>query len=408
MTYSNNRHFSPEFKKWDKTKAADFANHLFESTEKAFSPDKGWRHHGSESDELMEEYPRCLYRGLTGIIWSQNELAELGFGSIKNNYDEVLSTACEEQELWLERNADYKNKPEYLPGLLLGKLGIKVVQWKLQKAVTDLKDVVKIICENQSNTICEYMWGSAGSISVGMDLIGLEQDEQLTGCIQNSVDFLKQTLVTIPNTGIKLWNQYLYGERKQLLGAVHGFAGNAFSIIKSFPLLNENERLCWSDTFSDTLKRSAYEDSSGANWTKTADVEHAASEDFLVQMCHRAPGIICCTSKLMNQGDTDFDRLLLKAGELVWTAGPLTKGANLCHGTAGNGYAFLKLFDATHDEMWLERARSFAMVAIDQVEEKREEYRDYHYSLWSGDTGVTHFIASCLSESSKIPTMDYI
>jgi hypothetical protein len=32
-------------------------------------------------------------------------------------------------------------------------------------------------------------------------------------------------------------------------------------------------------------------------------------------------------------------------GELTWRAGPLAKGANLCHGTAGNGYAFLALFE---------------------------------------------------------------
>jgi hypothetical protein len=26
---------------------------------------------------------------------------------------------------------------------------------------------------------------------------------------------------------------------------------------------------------------------------------------------------------------------------VTWRAGPLTKGAGLCHGTGGNGYAFL-------------------------------------------------------------------
>jgi hypothetical protein len=52
-----------------------------------------------------------------------------------------------------------------------------------------------------------------------------------------------------------------------------------------------------------------------------------------------------------------LDELLLAAGETTWTAGPLTKGSNLCHGTGGNGYTFLKLFARARDEKWLARAR---------------------------------------------------
>ena len=40
------------------------------------------------------------------------------------------------------------------------------------------------------------------------------------------------------------------------------------------------------------------------------------------------------------------DRAARAGGELTWQAGPLAKGAGLCHGTAGNGYAFLKLSSA--------------------------------------------------------------
>ena len=44
--------------------------------------------------------------------------------------------------------------------------------------------------------------------------------------------------------------------------------------------------------------------------------------------------------------------LAASAGELIWRAGPIRKGAGLCHGTAGNGFAFLKLLHATGDERW--------------------------------------------------------
>ena len=40
----------------------------------------------------------------------------------------------------------------------------------------------------------------------------------------------------------------------------------------------------------------------------------------------------------------------------------------LCHGTAGNGFAFLELARRTGDEVWLHRAQRFAMHAMQQCE----------------------------------------
>jgi hypothetical protein len=51
----------------------------------------------------------------------------------------------------------------------------------------------------------------------------------------------------------------------------------------------------------------------------------------------------------------------------VWRAGPLTKGPSLCHGTAGNGFAFLSLYQRSGDALWLSQARRFAMHAIEQL-----------------------------------------
>jgi hypothetical protein len=36
---------------------------------------------------------------------------------------------------------------------------------------------------------------------------------------------------------------------------------------------------------------------------------------------------------------TALELLLLAAGDATWVAGPRAKGANLYHGTGGNGYA---------------------------------------------------------------------
>ena len=94
-----------------------------------------------------------------------------------------------------------------------------------------------------------------------------------------------------------------------------------------------------------------------------------------VQWCHGAPGIVATLGPLLEED------LALGGGELTWRAGPLEKGAGLCHGTSGNGYAFLVLFERTGDELWLMRARAFAMHALEQLQSER-------YSLWTGCLGV--------------------
>ncbi len=100
--------------------------------------------------------------------------------------------------------------------------------------------------------------------------------------------------------------------------------------------------------------------------------------------------------------------LLLAGAELVWRAGPhgLEKGAGICHGTAGNGYAFLKAFERTGDELWLERARRFAVHALEQVDRAREGAGRGRYSLWTGDIGAALFAADCLESRSSYPVVD--
>lgn len=104
--------------------------------------------------------------------------------------------------------------------------------------------------------------------------------------------------------------------------------------------------------------------------------------------------------------DDETDRLLEAGGELTWHAGPLRKGPGLCHGTAGNGYAFLALFARSGDELWLERARAFAMDAMADVERRRLERGHGRYSLYTGDLGVAMFLHSCLTGDHRFPLLD--
>ena len=118
-----------------------------------------------------------------------------------------------------------------------------------------------------------------------------------------------------------------------------------------------------------------------------------------MQWCHGAPGIVAALGHVMDE------ELALAGGELTWQAGPLVKGSNLCHGTAGNAYAFLVLHRRTGDDLWLDRARVFAMHAIGQVERERAARGRGRYSLFTGDVGVAIFLRHLLGGDARFPTL---
>ena len=127
-----------------------------------------------------------------------------------------------------------------------------------------------------------------------------------------------------------------------------------------------------------------------------------------MQWCHGAPDIVTALADFPQQRSSDMDAMLVRAGATVWAAGPLAKGHGLCHGTAGNGYALLKLYRRTGDSVWLARARSFAMHAIAQWERTRRRYGRGRYTLWTGDPGLAVFIWHCLAGSGGMPGLDLL
>jgi Lanthionine synthetase C-like protein len=99
---------------------------------------------------------------------------------------------------------------------------------------------------------------------------------------------------------------------------------------------------------------------------------------------------------------------LLAGAELIWRAGAhgTDKGAGLCHGTPGNGWALLKTVARTGDELWLERARRFAVHALAQVERLRAERGRGRYSRWTGDAGAALFAAAYRDADARYPLLD--
>jgi hypothetical protein len=183
---------------------------------------------------------------------------------------------------------------------------------------------------------------------------------------------------------------------------VHGFVATALPLIRGRYLLDTGEWNAWQHCIVNTVQRTADRLGPHANWRPELDSRHADRKKLL-QFCHGAPGFVVCLADLPTNA---LDDLLLAAGETVWSAGPLTKGSNLCHGTGGNGYALLKLYRRTNDRLWLERARSFAMHGIAQTQRDALRYGQLQYSLWTGDLGFAVYLWDCLRAEAQFPTLD--
>jgi hypothetical protein len=145
-----------------------------------------------------------------------------------------------------------------------------------------------------------------------------------------------------------------------------------------------------------TLASGALRCDAGTSWPVSAD---PSGRRRLMHWCHGAPGVaaaLAAAPRLATAGSSVLDELLESAGELTWAAGPLVKGSGLCHGTAGNGYAFLGLYARTGDVVWLDRARRFAMHSITQCERARQQFGQGRYTLWTGDGGLAVYLHHCL------------
>jgi hypothetical protein len=252
---------------------------------------------------------------------------------------------------------------------------------------------------NLSHESNELFVGTPGTLLATLALHEQTGDPRLEQVALASAKSVLGELRFEPEHGCALWTQIYFGPPVKFVGLVHGFFGNVLALLRAGhanALEPEIER---------TLAATAVVEGELANWPQTVGAPFPGRSSLLVQICHGAPGVIVALARLAPQAGSRTEELLRMGGELTWRAGPLAKGSNLCHGTAGNGYAFLSLFRRTGQRLWLERARAFAMHAIGQWEGERALHGRGRFSLWTGDPGLACFLWDCVRERDNFPTL---
>ena len=340
-----------------------------------------------------------LYLGAAGVMWSLNHFEQLGVLNEK---------APDFSEVWpdvLDANRTIITAMNHgTQSLWMGDSGILLPMW-LDDPSEPVSDALKdAIGDNTANPALDFMWGSPGTMLAALTMHERTGDERWATLFRESAAALWSELRSDEQLGCLLWTQDLYGTRSQYVGAGHGFVGNVFPVIRGRELLSDTDWARWQSCIEQTVSATAIREDGCANWPPIIAAPGLGRADLLVQYCHGAPGVITCLAAFPSES---IDSLLLEGGELTWKAGPLTKGAGLCHGTAGNGYAFLKLFTRTGDEIWLDRARAFAMHSIGQYAQHCRDYGRGRYSLWTRDQGLALYLWSCIEADDGLPTMDF-
>lgn len=390
MLFDPDRHEPLIESPWDEATARACIESILRDAVDIFAANGVWPAH--PLDRSSTDGRDDLYLGAAGTLWALNHLAGQGaFAAIKSAVAEINRT-------WLGRVAS-----DHEPGLLTAGTGIALLRAMLEGIEPVAQELAAQIHANSESPVLEFMWGSPGTMTAALWLHEQTQDEAWADRFRRDAQLLWDRLEFVEEAGCHLWVQHLYGHEAPFLGAVHGFAGNAFSLLRGWHLLRVSEQTGWAERLAQSLRRTAIPEDGSANWPQSIGRHRPGRTEMLLQHCHGAPGIVTCLAGLPNSA---IDDLLIAAGELIWRAGPLVKGSGLCHGTAGNGYAFLKLYRRTGAALWLERARAFAMHAIVQHERDKAFYGQPRYPLWTGDPGLAIYLANCIAETDRFPTMD--
>jgi hypothetical protein len=386
---------------WDERTARAAIRQIAADAESGFDPQGLWPMHPLDDYEGAKWCETLGIWGASGLVWALDRLRREGLVDLARDWTEVPRQAREQ----------YLSDPELdqpLPGLWDGESGMLLVAYCLSTSQAVADRLEECVAANIGNETNELVWGSPGTMLVALAMLQRTGEARWRVLLERaSADLWERWLPG--SDGCWLWTQRLRGQEAQFIGPAHGFVGNVcvLELVSrhlgaEISVLRERARA--------TIATLAFRENGLVNWSPRVGsgglLAGVGDGQIRVQWCHGAPGVVTSLARLA-RGDAELVELLLSAGELIWTAGPLVKGAGLCHGTAGNGFAFLKLFELTQDELWLARARRFALHALLQVERSRSKDGRGRYSLWTGDAGVAVYASQCISATAAMPTIDY-
>ncbi|XP_015710382.1 lanC-like protein 2 isoform X4 [Coturnix japonica] len=303
-------------------------------------------------------------------------------------------------------------------------------------------DYVKRILRNLNGRRVTFLCGDAGPLAVGAVVYHMLKNENES---KECVSRLLQLQRTVRSMDAEFPDELLYGRAGYLYALLYlntEIASDTVpqSIIKE-PIANVDQ-----ETLTELVKPSIdyvrHKKFRSGNYPSSLSNE----TDRLVHWCHGAPGVIHMLMQAYKTFKEDkYLKDAMECSDVIWQRGLLRKGYGICHGTAGNGYSFLSLYNLTQDKRYLYRAcKAFILMGdfshpdicwenntascrqsrrllesmnntfMIQFAEWCLEYGahgcripDRPYSLFEGMAGAIHFLSDIsVPETSRFPAFE--
>ena len=349
MLFIPDRHEALRGDAWSNRAARAAIERIAAATCAAFDPRTLWPTHPRDSDDQAADLPNAsLYEGAAGVIWALERLKADAMADLGIDFSGTIAGLLEHNHRFNEAAGIAASS------YLLGAPGLLLLQWKRLRDPAAADALFALAEGNLHNPTLEALWGSPGTLIAVLhmldDVTDPAQQQRWQDLLQRGAAILLEQMHAVhhslrPQTEAWLWTQDMYGKQVDYLGAGHGFAGNVFPVLHGARWLDAALVERFEERAAHTLGIAAAREGNALNWQPHFDVAAAGyPAKPLMQDCHGAPGIIC---RLAGTRSAALRELLVAGGEAVWAAGPLVKSPGLCHGTDGNGYAFLKLHAMT-------------------------------------------------------------
>jgi hypothetical protein len=347
---------------------------------------------------------KALYLGRAGVLWALWSLQRRGAVALQM----ALETELDFAQAIAEAEAGWRADPDFGRrelSLFVGLAGLLWARWQITGSPGAADALHEAVRDNLNHPSQEPFWGAPGSLLVAQALAQSTGETRWHALFVAGAEALWQGWVFDEAAQCHLWTQQLQGKSVQYLGAGHGFAGCVQPLLLGAARLDAGRRAQLYERCEATLAALARHEGGAVNWPPGTYKPRPDGPQMLMQWCHGAPGIVNALAAYPRGLSPRVDALLEGAGLAIWQAGPLAKGPGLCHGTAGNGLAFLTLYRRTGNALWLQRARAFAMHALAQSERLRREHGQPRCTLGTGDAGLALYLWRCLEEGVALPGM---
>lgn len=382
-----------------------------------FDEDEAWR----RVESLLAGFEKCLERRempQSDETWARDATLYSGLGGLGFAYlraaifsgdKKYASLALRAAEIALEVAPSSR-----FVSLMTGTVGNAAVKCVASYAVTGDLDVSALLEEGGralTHEEDELLFGKAGYIccllwtQTTLARFGYDGNAGLDDAIAATARALVEACRQRRTQGWQMGTT-CFGER--YLGAAHGLSGvmAVLHVVGCKGLLDARD----ADRLEACTAQLVHLFLSAE--TKNLPVTLDDQSDDLVHWCHGAAGIpelvrnAACHARV-RAPDADLDVLeaaARRAADLIWERGLLLKGAGLCHGVAGNAYAFLSVASWLHDsERLRKRAVAFAAMidnpalkaaqaATRDPQRKVTGLPDSPDSLMEGTAGVVCFL----------------